>query len=159
MGDSRRFDVFASFVATQFPNKNLKIADVAGGKGYLALALREQGYRDITIIDPKRRLKKKVNHRATFLAIPFTETLDRRFDLVLGMHPDEATDHIIRYSVKHGSPFVVCPCCIKPSAVAYWGSAKFHLWIAHLKRMAVGFSIREYLLKMSGKNLVLVGEP
>ncbi len=41
MGDSRRFNVFANFIKENFPKCN-KIADIAGDKGYLQTALRNQ---------------------------------------------------------------------------------------------------------------------
>ena len=42
MGDPRRFSLFADVIAANFPS-NLPVADVAGGKGYLQVALRQRG--------------------------------------------------------------------------------------------------------------------
>jgi len=32
--------------------------------------------------------------------------------LLVGMHPDEATDAIVDFAVAHNKPFVVLPCCV-----------------------------------------------
>lgn len=34
--------------------------------------------------------------------------------LVLGMHPDEATDNIVDYAIRERIPFAVVPCCVFP---------------------------------------------
>jgi len=34
--------------------------------------------------------------------------------LVVGMHPDEATDDIVRLALKHNKSFAVVPCCVFP---------------------------------------------
>jgi len=54
MGDSRRFDLFAKLATKYFP-KSYRIADVAGGAGYLRLALREMGYNNVETWDKRFR--------------------------------------------------------------------------------------------------------
>ena len=59
MGDSRRFDRFAAKIKENL-NPDWKIADVAGGKGFLRLALAEKGFKDVETWDkmsPVERLK------------------------------------------------------------------------------------------------------
>ncbi len=157
MGDVRRFDLFARFIASNF-YKGANIADVAGGKGYLRAALHEYGFQTVTSWDRRHgNAKGRPGTRYGY----FTQDTADAYDLVVGMHPDGATDHIIRYAIKHRVPFVVCPCCIIPSAVTYWGKHSIHPWIAHLKNMATkaGFEVSESQLKMTGRNAVLVGLP
>ena len=36
--------------------------------------------------------------------------------LILGMHPDEATEDIVDMAVSHGKAFAVVPCCVFPDA-------------------------------------------
>ena len=31
---------------------------------------------------------------------------------MLGMHPDQATELIVDYALKHNKPFAVIPCCV-----------------------------------------------
>lgn len=45
------------------------------------------------------------------------ENTKRSFDdcqLVIGMHPDEATDPIVEISLRRNKPFAIVPCCV------YW---------------------------------------
>lgn len=158
MGDSRRFDLFANLIAKQFPDRTLKIADVAGGKGYLAISLkRDQGYKNVEVFDPKRRKirPRRIKYNKRF----FAEDTADGFDLIVGMHPDEATDVIIKTAADNGVPFVVCPCCVKPTVSNFWGKHNYHVWLDYLERYAksFGFKVQRLLLKMNGKNVVLVG--
>ena len=34
--------------------------------------------------------------------------------LVLGLHPDQATDSIVDFAMHFGKPFAVVPCCVFP---------------------------------------------
>lgn len=43
MGDRRRFDLFAKMIMREFPAAR-RIADVAGGRGWIQVALRELGH-------------------------------------------------------------------------------------------------------------------
>lgn len=158
MGDRRRFDLFATAISAQFYDRSLTIADVASGKGYLRHALMEHGYANITSWDKrpansKGRPGRRYGH--------FIWDKAPSYDLVLGMHPDGATDQIIRYAIEYRVPFVVCPCCIIPSAIMYWGHHSFGPWVDHLTKIAVEgrFRVIQSQLKMSGRNLVLTGLP
>src|SRR5688500_3796078 len=35
--------------------------------------------------------------------------------LVVGLHPDQATELIVDFALKHGKPFAVVPCCVFPA--------------------------------------------
>jgi hypothetical protein len=41
-----------------------------------------------------------------------TGALVRGASLVVGMHPDEATEAIVVHSLAHGKRFAVVPCCV-----------------------------------------------
>lgn len=156
MGDSRRFDLFAKFIRDNFPNcKN--IADVAGGQGYLQIALRNYGYNVITF--DKRKGKRSITGKFEYQYRYFDSSVKGNFDLIVGMHPDEATDVIIVEAAKRNIPFAIVPCCIKPSAVVYRGQYKYDEWVKHLKNVAqkLGYDVYEKQLKMSGRNLVIYG--
>jgi hypothetical protein len=32
--------------------------------------------------------------------------------LLVGVHPDEATDEIVDFGISHQKPFVILPCCV-----------------------------------------------
>jgi len=157
MGDKRRFDLTAKSIAKQFPDRNLRIADVAGGKGYLNLALRNLGYHDVTTFD-KRKPGKRVRTVETQYRF-FSEEMAVDYDLIVGLHPDEATDVIVVSACRHDKKFYVVPCCVKPTARTYWGAHKYGLWMDHLKGLASEFNraVYELRLRYNGKNIALVG--
>lgn len=153
MGDTRRFDLFADFIKSNFPNCN-KVADIAGGKGYLQIALKERGF-NVTTFDKRKYKANKINYQYRY----FDSTVKENFDLMVGMHPDEATDIIIVEAAKRSIPFAIVPCCIMPNAIPYWGQHSYKQWIEHLKKSAqkLGYQVYEKQLKMNGCNLVLYG--
>ena len=104
MGDPQRFELFAEHIQRYY-SPGIRIADVAGGKtGELNKVLSNKGY-VVTTIDPAFR----PDSRVTGWSMHYTEELAREFDLVVGLHPDEATEEII-YSATH-RPIIVVPCC------------------------------------------------
>jgi hypothetical protein len=158
MGDERRFDLFAKLIAKHIPT-SYQIADVASGKGNLQAALRQLGYKKVISWDKQRRnASPRSNYHYDYFNY---NNAPRDYDAVVAMHPDEATDHAIMYAAKHKVPAIVCPCCVKPSAVVYWGDNNEHRWIAHLKQLAEknGLEVTETMLKMSGRNRVLICKP
>lgn len=155
MGDSRRFQLFAQAVKRNFPPREYcKVADIAGGKGHLQLALREAGYEDVTTFDLRPRRAKGVTYK-NFLFTPETKG---SFDLLIAMHPDEATDVTIYAAARMNIPFIICPCCIKPTLLPKEAISK-RQWIHQLRMYAVknGFSCETLTLPMQGDNVVIVG--
>jgi hypothetical protein len=159
MGDARRFDVFAEEISRRWPDRSLRIADVAGGKGGLHAGLYCRGYHKVWTFDTRHRKAHRRYYRHQLF------TMDTRIregcDLVVAMHPDEATDIAMAWAMKHRIPFAVVPCCIKPTAWTYWEAKTYLPWMAHLVRRAEsgGYRVTEKPLQMKGRNLMLVGEP
>lgn len=155
MGDSRRFDLFSKIISNNFPNKYYKnVADIAGGKGYLNKALKDKGYY-VTTYDVRKKINQNINYKRTL----FTEKVKTKYDLLVAMHPDEATDVTISMAAKLSIPFVICPCCVKPTVTVMFEKHTYKNWIKHLKKFAEqnGFHVTETHLPMNGKNIVLVG--
>lgn len=158
MGDRNRFHLFADLIAQEFPDRAISIADVASGNGKLQAALRMRGYNEITSWDRQRRNAK--GRRGYRFGLFDYRNASRAYDLVIGMHPDEATDQIILYAGKHGKPFVVCPCCIKPS-VSHFEDIGFAGWLRHLRKLGEqdGLTVTDTALPMYGRANVLIGRP
>ncbi|KAG0270151.1 hypothetical protein DFQ27_000070 [Actinomortierella ambigua] len=98
----------------------------AGGDGQFYRRDKEQGrtgeacHLEITKAE-KRATKKKekesfvVPHLATMLDDQFAVDhgdLLKGASIILGMHPDQATEPIVDMALKHGKPFAVVPCCV-----------------------------------------------
>jgi hypothetical protein len=124
--DGRRFRAFADFIHQTYPDAQA-IADVAGGRGKLSYYLHGLGY-DATIIDSRdghlprwmrRTLRKQSVKRGRLIEIPRMvrklQDIDLRpFDLIVGLHPDEATEHLLRAAIALGKDFAIVPCCVFP---------------------------------------------
>lgn len=168
MGDRRRFDAFARALEVRFPTqvresrsrfRALKVADVAGGKGALQLAMHERGFRGVVTMDRRnsnRLASRLVEYRRRFLTVDERE----RFDLFVGMHPDAATDVIVAVAAAQQAPFAIVPCCIRPQAFPYGGpGGDQRLWCDHLERIArrLGFLVERVTLPIHGAAEMLVG--
>jgi hypothetical protein len=137
---SRRAVIFAAWIVASFGLERLKqgtgVLDIAGGKGALAFALSRYGIA-ATVIDPRpsdkvnlSRLQKKhyrknpsaVRHshihdvfsRAAVGASERMLELVQGCSLIVGLHPDQATDSIVEVAIEFGKPFAVVPCCVFP---------------------------------------------
>jgi hypothetical protein len=161
MGDKRRFKEMAKAIRLEFPpDRYHRVGDIAGGRGHLQTALRDAGFKEVVTFDkrPVRAAKTRYFNRLF--------TLEERtpLDLLVALHPDEATDVTIAAAIKRGVPFAVCPCCIKPTVLKpSFGSTKisYRTWIHRLRQFAEkeGFSTVTKYLKISGKNCLIIGKP
>jgi hypothetical protein len=137
-----RAEVFAQWVNDMFfesgllSKANAKILDVAGGKGMLSYKLQtNHGIWSTTVVDPRsQKLPSKKEHylakiRAEsdkdpslgiqYLAKFFDQAIVDdppedllSCDLILGLHPDQATEAIVDFALKHKKFFAVIPCCV-----------------------------------------------
>ena len=164
MGGRRRFDLFADLILRQFPATAnaaaaLPIADIAGGKGQLRAAFQSRGIHNITTWDKRRSVPA---HKPGFRRAWFDHrTAPNDYGLVLGMHPDEGTDHIVLFAAKNRVPFAVCPCCVKPSAAPFHGEREYEAWCRHVAGLARAGGMRVDVLRlaMKGCSNVVIGRP
>src|SRR5688572_10504200 len=111
MGDSRRHEVFAQFLARNFhPKKYKSVLAVADGKGELALNLSRYYRVRVIEADPRQEFYRK---RVRYTAAWFDITTPVEEDFIVGMHPDEATSLIIRNSEHNQKGWAIVPCCVK----------------------------------------------
>jgi hypothetical protein len=158
MGDSRRFDEFAKVIARNIP-KEFSIADVAGGKGYLQSALRQLGFRNITSWDKR---PKNASNRTGYRWGFFNYKTDPEYQAVVAMHPDEGTDEALMFACTRKVPAIICPCCVKPSAITFWGShSDSKSWMDHLTKVARqhGMDVIWTTIPITGKNHVMIVKP
>ncbi len=103
-GDARRFPAVAELISSRFPEARY-VADVAGGQGLLARILIKRHNLECEVIDPRGWVLKGVPNRPeTFLA-----SMAPYYDLVAGLHPDEAIREVVDAAVVR--PTILVPCC------------------------------------------------
>jgi hypothetical protein len=103
-GDPARFEVVARFIADRFPGARY-VADVAGGQGMLTRILRKRFGLEAEVIDPRGWALKGVPARAEL----YTPEMADYYDLVVGLHPDQALRSVVE-SAGNVAVLVV-PCC------------------------------------------------
>lgn len=103
-GDPERFQVLADFVAGRFRDVQY-IADVAGGQGLLSRMLNKRHNFEAEVVDPRGWVMKGVSSRPE----EFRAEMAGYYDLVVGLHPDEAIREVVRAALER--PTVVVPCC------------------------------------------------
>jgi hypothetical protein len=104
-GDPQRFDVVASFVAERYGRTIRHIADVAGGQGMLARVLTKKHGYNAEVVDPRGWTLRGVASQSQGFA-PDDASF---YDLVIGLHPDEATRAVAEAAAVR--PVVLVPCC------------------------------------------------
>lgn len=103
-GDPSRFPVVARFIAERFPDLRY-VADVAGGRGMLArLLVKRHGF-DAEVVDPRGWTLRGVASREEEFVSPAAEY----YDLVVGLHPDQALREVVSAAMIR--PTLVVPCC------------------------------------------------
>lgn len=139
MGDSRRFIVTAEFIARNFPRIKTVLC-VADGKGHLAALLNKAGY-NATIIDPAYKGSQK-----RLKGLFYRDTDVQEYDLLVGLHPDEATAEIIHAAKNSSKHALIVPCCkLGPDATKAGDWWKYLVNISPVSR-------RIHQMKFNGMN-------
>lgn len=156
VSDRHRAAIFATWIEKQFPpRKHSRVADVAGGTGELSLWLARIGYEPMVYDRRKgKRLKGVSRVRCDVADLRFAPG---QHDVVVGMHPDIATWHVIRLAFEARCPFAVVPCCaVCPE---HKKRPAGQTWTSWLGSEAYKFGFRTWwgTLDMRGMNKVLKG--
>jgi hypothetical protein len=80
------------------------VADVAGGQGLLSRLLNKRGF-EAEVIDPRGWVMRGVASRPE----PFSAESAGYYDLIVGLHPDQATRAVAEAALVR--PVVLVPCC------------------------------------------------
>ena len=125
-----RADLFCKWLVNEFGMACLRsgsgVLDVAGGRGVITAKLMEMGIA-CTVIDPRQQAhhntERWLAQTHQQIAECFDEALwsnDKYHDVlaqcsvVIGMHPDQATEPLVDFAIAHRKPFAVVPCCVFP---------------------------------------------
>ena len=133
----QRARIFAEWVVEKFGHQRLDkghILDIAGGKGDLAFEFAFKHDLKCVVIDPrgvahqsKRKYQRTMMKKKKATAINLYESLNEEFNgeffqkhpkflnsvsLVIGLHPDQATEPLVDTALAFEIPFAVIPCCV-----------------------------------------------
>jgi hypothetical protein len=143
---SERAEIFVDWLigtfTVEYLNSGSGVLDIAGGRGAISWELQCKRGIKSTLVDPRTvhlsgRQKKYLRkthgspfaHQQIALTNPEQdkETLTKmKFDVILqkcslivGMHPDEATESIVEYANYYHKPFAIVPCCVYAEVFPY----------------------------------------
>ena len=151
-GAQGRFEALAAFIGERYGSGVRYIADVAGGRGMLTRLLRKKYNYEAEVVDPRGWALKGVPNREA----EFDRSLAAFYDLIVGLHPDEATR-----AVAEGArvrPAILVPCC------NFWSEEKLGrdelVQAIATFYQAHGVSYEIVTMDFKGpKNIALISEP
>jgi len=151
-GSPERFEVLADFIAERYWTSIHYIADVAGGQGMLARILAKQYNYACEVIDPRGWVLKGVENRA----VEYSAALVCYYDLIIGLHCDEALREAAASALIR--PVILVPCC------NFWSEEKLGQYEllealeAYYRQNRVAFELITFPFK-GPKNIGLVSRP
>ena len=151
-GDPERFDVLAAFIAERYGHEVTYIADVAGGQGMLARVLSRRWRYTAEVIDPRGHTLRGIGGRAE----PFDAAMAPYYDLIVGLHPDEATRAVAEAACVRRA--ILVPCCNFWAAEKLGQEALLQAIEAFYRERRVSYE-RMVLPFKGPKNIALVSEP
>ena len=153
-GNSRHLD-FANYILYKYSPKNhKKILDVGAGRMCkLSTELAGQGF-TVSAIDTNIRLKENELKRrliskiikSSFFCDEYSKnqgTPVGEYDLLVGLEPCEATEHIIRQGLKYDKPFEISLCYQPHKALSGQTFRTPELWYEYLSSISKEVKIIE----------------
>ena len=104
-GDIKRFEAVSDYIYDVYGSSVRYIADVAGGQGLLSKTLNKRYNYISEVIDPRGYVLKGIQNRQC----EYTADMADYYDLIVGLHPDEALRPVVE-SARY-KPVIVVPCC------------------------------------------------
>jgi hypothetical protein len=180
-GHGARAKAFAAWLVANAPRGLLErgVLDVAGGRGDVAFELATVHGFPVTTVDPRPPAPRSHQRRrwrvpgalrpgyvqasfdADFIADERNAALLGGCGLLIGFHPDQATDAIVDFAVARSKPVVLVPCCVFardfPDRRFADGSdvASFEDLVRYC-RERLGPAVRSEFLPYNGRNNALV---
>ncbi len=151
-GDPERFEAVAAFIYQRYGRRVRYIADVAGGQGMLSRILRKRYNYECEVLDPRGW---------TLTGVPgqeadFDPALAGYYDLIVGLHPDEATRAVA--AAARVRPAILIPCCNFWSEERLGRDALVEAIAAYYRTHGVAYE-RVVFPFRGPKNVGLVSEP
>lgn len=152
-----RHVIFFRYLSNKYGNfKGLKTLDVGAGRMCHLSALLAKKGAHVTAIDPSIRLTTKEAHdmkikeiqKKIFVCDEFARNNNgtdiSNSDLIVGLEPCMATEHIIRQGLKHDKPFDVTLCATNHSALNGEKFKNVEDWYKYLRGISCELEIDEY---------------
>ena len=177
---SMRAQIFAEFLCLTFGEDVLRrgdgVLDVAGGRGDVSFELHTKRNIKSTLVEPRERKLNKSQHKylkkfkvSRGETPPLCEQVRQEFtpenfnafaecSVVIGMHPDEATEAIVNFAMEYNKPFAIVPCCVFPELFPHRRDAKGDLVTERLQLveyLVLKTRARVAHLDMEGANQVV----
>ena len=181
---SKRGSVFGEWLIGTFGVEYLRsgsgVIDVAGGKQLVSQYLAMTYGIACTVVDPRDAMPICPSNLLTFRRrglvppayimaefdaafVAANSALVAAASVVIGQHPDEATESIVDVAIALGKPFAVVPCCVfskifprklrdGTSVVNY---DQFISYLCEKETAETATRIERDILPMKGRNLVL----
>ena len=125
---TERHRIFAHWLVDTYGKERLSIGsgvlDVAGGNGEISRTLHGLGVPS-TLVDPNPRcgedapfgvLAYPLDGDGSYLTDREDDVGDivRNCSMICGLHPDQATEPIVKLALRLKVPFAILPCCVMP---------------------------------------------
>lgn len=145
--------MLAGFINDRFGRDIRYVADVAGGRGMLSRVLNKRFNYEAEVVDPRGYTLKGVDSRETEFNASFADY----YDLIVGLHPDEATRCVAESALVR--PAIMIPCCNFWTREEKLGSRELVAAIEHYYEDH-GVRYETVTLPFKGpKNVAIVSEP
>ncbi len=158
-----RFQLLHQWLTQKY--RPCRVADIGGGKGFLAYLLQMSGW-DATVIDPvyqnlpgkykdlalDKRIKIPPDAKVPHINLEFEPYLAEHFDLLVGLHAHACNVKIINAAEEYKCNFVLLSCCIIDEPLLPIPGVH---WLECLAEYAIqkGFVIRPFRLNFRGQNI------
>ena len=125
---TERHRIFAHWLVERYGRERLSsgsgVLDVAGGNGEISRTLHGLGVPS-TLVDPNPRCGEDAPFRVLAYHLDgdgssFIDREDgvgdivRNCSMICGLHPDQATEPIVKLALRLKVPFAILPCCVMP---------------------------------------------
>ncbi len=146
---------YLKYLRKKYPNlSQYKVLDVGAGRTCLLSKLLTRRCKEVVAMDPKIRLSDEQLTKAQILGIknPFVcddfmsnnnGTDIQKYDLVLGLEPCDATEHIIRQALKYDKQFNISLCAAPHKSLEGKNFTTYQQWYKHLAQISREVAIEE----------------
>ncbi len=151
-----REEVFMKYLIKKYGSlKGANVLDVGAGRVCSFSKLIAEHGGKVMAMDIKIRLKNEILRKSKIAAVKKLFKCDEyaknlfgtniaNYDLIVGLEPCDATEHIIRQSLKYDKPFDVYLCAAPHKGLNGEIFNTYKEWYTHLKNISKEVSIVEY---------------